>query len=179
MIPIPWGVGATFPVVLVDASTDDLRANPTLASGDFKISKDGGAFANLGTLPSVAPAAGVQVQVLLSAAECEFTFALVTAIDTATKEWKDNSWQLYTGKAEGGNYGKASGTPTTTTTPSTLFGNANDGAYTAGWITFLTGANAGLTRKVTGFTALSDTATHDAFPAAASAGDVFAYVNGA
>ncbi len=47
----------TMYVGLVDQSnTKVFRAAPTLAAGDFKVSKDGGAFANLGTLPAVTPA---------------------------------------------------------------------------------------------------------------------------
>ncbi len=48
-----------FYVGLVDQSnTKLLKANPTLAAGDVKVSKDGGAFANLTTLPSANPASG-------------------------------------------------------------------------------------------------------------------------
>ena len=55
---------ATFFVGLVDqTNTKLLKANPTLAAGDVKISKDGGAFPNLTTLPTVTPAAGAAVQV--------------------------------------------------------------------------------------------------------------------
>lgn len=66
------------------------KANPTIAAGDFKISKDGGALANLTTLPSVEPAVSIWVKVTLSATEMTADNVSVQAIDqTATKEWAD------------------------------------------------------------------------------------------
>ena len=59
----------------------------TIASGDFKISKDGGAFANLNTLPSFV--AGECIKITLSATEMQCKRALVVAIDSATKAVDD------------------------------------------------------------------------------------------
>lgn len=60
----------TFTVGLVDsATTTKLKAAPTLSSGNFQVSIDGGAFANLATLPTVTPSGGVGVKIALSAAE--------------------------------------------------------------------------------------------------------------
>jgi hypothetical protein len=182
---IPWGVAGSFPVVLPALVGSDFQSNPTLATGDFKISKDGGAWANLATLPTVSPASSVQVIVTLSAAEAEFTTAVVAAIDTATKEWKDNAWPLHTPRAEGAVCGKiTSGTPTTgsfisaqlTQSGTDLFGGGTSGDA---FVTFLTGVNAGGTRKITGFTPGTDTLAFEAFPAAPSVSDVFIIVNGA
>lgn len=66
------------------------KASPTLAAGDVTISKDEGAFANLATLPTVAPAAGRQVEAILSATE--MTADKVTVIfhdQTVPPEWSD------------------------------------------------------------------------------------------
>lgn len=176
---IPWGVAHTLYVVLVDATTDDLRANPTLATGDFKISLDDAAFANLTTLPTVDPASGVQVRITLSAAEAKFTRALITAIDSATKQWKDNSWPLHTPLAEGGMAGEiTSGTPSTTSFTSSQLTGSNTDQYKDAYVTFLTGTCAGATKKITAFNATTDTVTCDALPAAPSVGDVFEIVNG-
>ena len=85
-------------VTLSDA-TDNLsfKVNPTIAAGDFKISKDGGAFANLTTLPTVTPASGVGVKISLSATEMNADQVLITWIDqTATKEWADGSLAINT-----------------------------------------------------------------------------------
>ncbi len=62
--------------------------NPTLAAGDAKVSIDGGAFANLGTLPAVTPAGGVGVKIVLSAGEMTGTNILICLKDqTAPEEW--------------------------------------------------------------------------------------------
>jgi alcohol dehydrogenase YqhD (iron-dependent ADH family) len=67
-----------------------LKANPTIAAGDWKISKDGGAEANLTTLPVVTPASGVGVKITLSATEMNADNVSIIGIDqTATKEWCD------------------------------------------------------------------------------------------
>jgi hypothetical protein len=77
-------------IALRTAGTADIRANPTLASGDVKMSKDGGAFANLGTLPSAVPASGKNIEVILSATELSCARAVIHCIDqTSPKEWDD------------------------------------------------------------------------------------------
>lgn len=66
------------------------QSSPTIASGDFKVSKDGGALTNLTTLPSVEPTGSVMVKITLSATEMNADNVTVVAIDqTATKEWAD------------------------------------------------------------------------------------------
>jgi len=54
---------------LVDQSTGQYKVTPTLASGDFKLEKDGGAAANLATLPAVEPAGGSFFDIVFSVAE--------------------------------------------------------------------------------------------------------------
>lgn len=77
-------------VGLTDQSnTKVLKANPTIAAGDFKVSKDGGAFANLTTLPSVNPAGGTAVMIDLSATEMTADSVVVSCIDAAGAEWCD------------------------------------------------------------------------------------------
>lgn len=73
------------------------KANPTLAAGDFKIDKDGAGFNNLGTLPTVSPAAGVAVLVVLTGTEMTADIVTITAIDqTSPKEWADWSVSILT-----------------------------------------------------------------------------------
>ena len=60
-----------------------------LAAGDFQISIDGGAFANLATLPTVTPAGGRAVKISLSAAEMTGDNIVVQAVDAAGAEWCD------------------------------------------------------------------------------------------
>jgi hypothetical protein len=72
------------------ANPGNLKSNPTIAAGDFKVSKDGGALANLTTLPSVAPASSVCVTVTLSATEMNADYVTIVGIDqTNPKEWAD------------------------------------------------------------------------------------------
>lgn len=79
-----------FYIGLVDQSnTKLLKANPTIASGDFKVSKDGGAFANLTTLPSANPASGTAVMIDLSSTEMTADNVVVQCIDASGAEWCD------------------------------------------------------------------------------------------
>lgn len=80
-------------------STDNLslKSTPTIAAGDFKISKDGGAFANLTTLPTNTPASSVGVQLSLSATEMTADNVLIVWVDqTSTKEWADGWLEINT-----------------------------------------------------------------------------------
>jgi len=78
----------TYEIGLVDTSdTNSFKPSPTIAAGDFKISKDGGAEANLATLPTVSNST---VTIALSADETNCDRFTITGIDqTATKEWGD------------------------------------------------------------------------------------------
>ena len=98
-----YGVAATVDgIVLVTRGAMDYKSSPTLAAGDVTISKDGGAFANLTTLPVVTPAATTSVQASLSATEMQAARAVVRFIDqTSPKEWEDQEIILET-------YGNAS-----------------------------------------------------------------------
>jgi hypothetical protein len=66
------------------------KANPTIAAGDFQVSKDDGALTNLATLPTVSPAGSVWVKISLSATEMNADVVKIQAIDqTSPKEWAD------------------------------------------------------------------------------------------
>lgn len=86
-----------FYVGLTDqANTKLLKANPTLAAGDVKVSKDGGAFANLTTLPSANPASGAAIMVDLSATEMTADNVVVKFTDAAGAEWCDQLVNIQT-----------------------------------------------------------------------------------
>lgn len=86
-----------FYVGLTDqANTKLLKANPTLAAGDVKVSKDGGAFANLTTLPSANPASGAAIMVDLSGTEMTADNVVVQFIDAAGAEWCDQLINIQT-----------------------------------------------------------------------------------
>jgi hypothetical protein len=78
-------------VALQDAADPKaFKSSPTIASGDFKVSKDGGALANLTTLPAVTPSGSVLVKIELSATEMTADSVAVVGIDqTSPKEWAD------------------------------------------------------------------------------------------
>lgn len=78
------------------ADTKLLQANPTLATGDVKVSIDEGAFANLATLPTVTPASGRNVKVSLSAAEMNGSRISVQFVDAAGAEWCDLLYAIET-----------------------------------------------------------------------------------
>jgi hypothetical protein len=85
-------------VSLSDMATPGaIKTNPTIAAGDFKISKDFGAFANLATLPTVTPASGDQVKIELSSTEMNADNVHVVWKDqTSPKEWADGWMHLPT-----------------------------------------------------------------------------------
>jgi hypothetical protein len=180
-ILIPWGVAVTLEgIKLIDAAGTAFKVNPTLASGDVKLEKDGGTAANLGTLPAVTPSGGTSVRVVLSATEAEFQRGVVTFVDAAGAEWIDQSILLHTPLAEGALCGKITGgSPSATAFTSSQLTGTNADQYADAWVTFLTGTCAGATKKITAFNAGTDTVTCDALPAAPSVGDVFIIVNGA
>lgn len=65
------------------------KAAPTLAAGDFKVSIDGGALANLTDLPTVTPSGGRMVKVTLTASEMNGDNITVVASDASGAEWYD------------------------------------------------------------------------------------------
>jgi hypothetical protein len=81
---------------LVDRITGQYKSTPTLAAGDFKIEKDGGAAANLATLPTVAPAGGISVAITFSAAEMQCRQAVLRLADQAGAEWNDDCIHIFT-----------------------------------------------------------------------------------
>lgn len=73
------------------------QASPTIAAGDFKVSKDDGALADLATLPTVAPAGSIWVKITLSATEMDADNVKVQCIDqTATPEWGQTAFCIQT-----------------------------------------------------------------------------------
>ena len=80
-----------FYLTLVDASDPSkFLIDPTISAGDFQVSTDGGALANLDTVPTVSPAGSSNVLVTLSAAEMTGEKLTIQGIDTAA-QWEDIS----------------------------------------------------------------------------------------
>ena len=70
------------------ADTRLFQVNPTLASGDAKVSKDGGALSNLATLPAVIGSSAV-VQIDLSSTEMNADNVTILLSDAAGGQWCD------------------------------------------------------------------------------------------
>jgi len=79
----------TFNIALTSQSTGQLQANPTLATGDVQVSIDDGAYANLTSLPTVAPSSEEQLSVALTAAEMNGDRVSIKFQDAAGSEWDD------------------------------------------------------------------------------------------
>ncbi len=78
-------------ISLADMSTPgSFKSSPTIASGDFKVDKDGGGLTNLSTLPSVDPASSRLVKITLSSTEMNADVVTLQCVDqTSPKEWAD------------------------------------------------------------------------------------------
>lgn len=103
-VPIA-GEGFTFTLSLTSQTTGQILTNPTIAAGDFKVSTDGGALANLTNLPAVTPAASGIVEITLTAAEVGSEHFSVVAIDAAGDEWKPVYYHEVISNAQGGGSG--------------------------------------------------------------------------
>lgn len=80
----------SFDLSLYDVTSNAaFKSSPTIATGDFKVSIDNGALANLATLPTVSPAASIIVNFSLSAAEMNGDKIVIQCIDAAGSEWGD------------------------------------------------------------------------------------------
>lgn len=79
----------TFPGIgLISTSNpNQFLLNPVLAAGDFQISKNGGAFVNLATLPTVSPAGGDTIVIVLSADEMNTDKVVIDAKDQGVAKW--------------------------------------------------------------------------------------------
>ncbi len=84
-----------YTALVSQADTRLLKSGPTLATGDFKVSTDGAAFANLATLPTNTPS-GVLLKISLSAGEMNGDNISVACIDAAGAEWCDQLINLQT-----------------------------------------------------------------------------------
>lgn len=77
------------------ADTKLFQVNPTLASGDAKVSKDGGSLANLATLPSVIGSSAI-VQIDLSSTEMTADNVTILLSDASGAQWCDLMINLQT-----------------------------------------------------------------------------------
>src|SRR5262245_60925043 len=71
------------------ADVNSFQSNPTLATGDAKVSIDGGTLNNLATLPDVDPNSSKAVKIALSSDEMNGDNIQVILSDAAGAEWCD------------------------------------------------------------------------------------------
>ena len=96
MLPPVYGVAFEFDVVLFAQSDNQIKTTPTIAAGDFVLSKSNGATANLTTTPSESPASSGIVRVQLSATEMEADKLTVKWHDASGAEWNDGAVCIHT-----------------------------------------------------------------------------------
>lgn len=85
-------VAYEFPTQVGDrVVSGQFKVNPTIAVGDFQVSKDGGTFANLSTLPIVTPSGSKSILVSLDATEMDANKVEVIGSDLIGAEWNDVS----------------------------------------------------------------------------------------
>jgi hypothetical protein len=95
-LPPVKGAAYTFRAGLFAQSDNQIKTTPTIAAGDFQLSKDGGALANLATLPTESPASSGQVLISLSATEMNADELWLRALDASGDEWHSNIWTIHT-----------------------------------------------------------------------------------
>lgn len=96
------GVEFTFIAKLDSVLNDGFQVNPTLASGDFQVSTDSGAFVNT-AIPVVTPAGSASVLVTISTSQANGDTVEVQAKDqTDPVEWNEVSYifELFDGSLE-------------------------------------------------------------------------------
>lgn len=77
-------------LALKAAGTQNLQINPSITAGDVRVSKDGGALADIVALPLVTPTGSSLVRVVLSPTEMTADRVAVVFSDlTVGKEWDD------------------------------------------------------------------------------------------
>ena len=94
LVACEWGQSKTFMLPFVEYGATDFKTGASFEAGDVKISKDGGAFANIASLPTVL---GAWMIVTLSVAEMQARYITVQVIDqTSTKVFEDTGVILTT-----------------------------------------------------------------------------------
>jgi len=163
-ISIPWGTATTFRAPIVKAGSTDyaLTADWTPAAGDVKVSKDGGAFANIATLPTFIASASA-LNWSLSAAECEATEVVIQVIDSATKAVQDQFFRLQTTKAGALQVGVPQAAQSAGDTAITLDASAaaQTDFYKGSVVTIISGDGANQARIITAYNGTSKVATID------------------
>ena len=171
-ISIPWGTAYTFRAPIVKAGSTDYAIvgntptpDWTPAAGDVKISKDGGAFANIATLPSTVTLSGSAAwSWTLSAAETEATEVVIQVIDQdVTKVIQDQFFRLQTTKAAALQVGVPQAAQSAGDTAITLDATAaaQTDFYKGSVVAIISGDGANQARIITAYNGTTKVATID------------------
>lgn len=208
MLLAKYNTATDFYIPMVKRGVVDLAvsADWTPATGDVKLSKDGGADANIGTLPSAPASTTAKWKFPFTAGELSCKVLMVTVIDSATKAVEDQAIIIHT-------YGHASAmyptlpadvlalngdstaasnlassasviykgtvtgaTPTTTTLVDTGLTQADTDHWKGRIIIFLDGTLKYQATDITAFTPASDTLTFTALSNAPAQNDTYVIV---
>lgn len=159
MLTFYQGLSDVFFIALESAAGSGLQSNPTLASGDVTISKDGGTFNNLATLPDPEPNSTKGVRIKLSASETTCNNGLILFEDAAGSEWLPVAIPFRTIPAtqiERQNTAQAGGSSTITLDSSA---NANNSYYNNMTIRIIDGTGAGQENTVSSYVGSTKVAT--------------------
>lgn len=175
----PYGKAATIDgLPLITRGAVDYKANPTLAAGDVKVSKDGGTFNNLTTLPTVTPTSDTTVRISLSATEMQAARVIVRFVDqTVPKEWEDQELIIETESHPSAQYNNigflvVSDAGNTSSTFKTDRGETTNDFWKDALVRFVGGALDGQVKKVSAYDGTTKFITVSApFTAAPSASD--------
>ena len=85
-----YGTAGTLQFPLHEVGSSDLATGSTFVAGDVKLSKDGGALANVAALPAESPAGSGLYVLTLSAAELSAARVTVVIIDQTSPKDFDN-----------------------------------------------------------------------------------------
>jgi len=167
-ISIPWGTAYTFRAPIVKAGSTNyaiVGTDWTPAAGDVKISKDGGAFANIATLPSTVTLSGSAAWTwTLSAAETEATEVVIQVIDQdVTKVIQDQFFRLQTTKAAALQVGVPQAAQSAGDTAITLDATAaaQTDFYKGSVVAIISGDGANQARIITAYNGTTKVATID------------------
>ena len=167
-ISIPWGTAYTFRAPIVKAGSTNyaiVGTDWTPVAGDVKISKDGGAFANIATPPSTVTLSGSAAwSWTLSAAETEATEIVIQVIDQdVTKVIQDQFFRLQTTKAGALQVGVPQAAQSAGDTAITLDATAaaQTDFYKGSVVTIISGDGANQARIITAYNGSTKVATID------------------
>lgn len=149
-----------FFISLESYTTGDAQTSPTLASGDWKISKDGGTFANLTTLPDAEPDSTNQLRIRLSESELDADWVTIMGVDQTTqKEWEDFCITIRITGATVKVATDAGNSSSAFKISQFGLGTDADDLLNRAWLRVLTGTLKGQTAKVSDYVASTDIVT--------------------